>query len=172
MFSDSHHRCPHVTEQVSQLTEKVSTVTPVLSHVCSCDMGHCTCDDFTCDILEGLFYRRHDTWYMIHDTWWTWWWWYILLNMFNLYADVDARSMTPSRNARSYTLRSVPSSPERSFLLTNYHPHLLYALLLPSRTGNGHGSIVINIWVLRTPAAYLREKWAKYLGIVGDGGSL
>ena len=59
MFSDSHHRCPHVTEQVSQLTEKVSTVTPVLSHVCSCDMGHCTCDDFTCDILEGLFYRRH-----------------------------------------------------------------------------------------------------------------
>ena len=45
-------------EQVSQLTEKVSTVTPVLSHVCSCDMGHCTCDDFTCDILEGLFYRR------------------------------------------------------------------------------------------------------------------
>ena len=35
--------------------------------------------------------------------------------MFNLYADVDARSMTPSRNARSYTLRSVPSSPGRSF---------------------------------------------------------
>ena len=58
MFSDSHHRCPHVTEQVSQLTEKVSSVTPVLSHVCRCDMGHCTCDDFTCDILEGLFYRR------------------------------------------------------------------------------------------------------------------
>ena len=36
--------------------------------------------------------------------------------MFNLYADVDARSMTPSRNTRSYTLRSVPSSPGRSFL--------------------------------------------------------
>ena len=36
--------------------------------------------------------------------------------MFNLYADVDARSMTPSRNRRSYTLRSVPSSPGRSFL--------------------------------------------------------
>ena len=48
---------------------------------------------------------------MIHDTWW-----YILLNIFNLYADVDARSMTPSRNTRSYTLRSVPSSPGRSFL--------------------------------------------------------
>ena len=59
MFSDSHHRCPHVTEQVSQLTEKVLPVTPIRSHVCSCDMGHCTCDNFTCDILEGLFYRRH-----------------------------------------------------------------------------------------------------------------
>ena len=35
--------------------------------------------------------------------------------MINLYADVDARSMTPSRNTRSYTLRSVPSSPGRSF---------------------------------------------------------
>ena len=32
--------------------------------------------------------------------------------------DVDARSMTPSRNTRSYTLRSVPSSPGRSFLLS------------------------------------------------------
>ena len=31
-------------------------------------------------------------------------------------ADADARSMTPSRNTRSYTLRSVPSSPGRSFL--------------------------------------------------------
>ena len=36
--------------------------------------------------------------------------------MFNLHADVDARTMTPSRNTRSYTLRSVPSSPGRSFL--------------------------------------------------------
>ena len=35
--------------------------------------------------------------------------------MFNIYADVDAISMTPSRNTRSYTLRSVPSSPGRSF---------------------------------------------------------
>ena len=31
-------------------------------------------------------------------------------------ADVDARSMTTSRNTRSYTLRSVPSSPGREFL--------------------------------------------------------
>ena len=38
-----------------------------------------------------------------------------LLNISNLYADDDARSMTPSRNTRSYTLRSVPSSPGRSF---------------------------------------------------------
>ena len=36
----------------------------------------------------------------------------------NIYADVDAISMTPSRNTRSYTLRSVPSSPGRSFLAT------------------------------------------------------
>ena len=69
----------------------------------------------------------HDTWYMIHDTWWTWWWWYILLNMFNLYADVDARSMTPSRNTRSYKLRSVPSSPGRSFLA----PKELYTWYCP-----------------------------------------
>ena len=41
---------------------------------------------------------------------------HILLNISNLYADADARSMTPSRNTRSYTLRSVPSSPGRSFL--------------------------------------------------------
>ena len=33
---------------------------------------------------------------------------YILLNIFKLYADADTRSMTPSRNTRSYTLRSVP----------------------------------------------------------------
>ena len=61
------------------------------------------------------WYMIHDTWYMIHDE-------HDddellnMLNMFNLYADVDARSMTPSRNTRSYTLRSVPSSPGRSFL--------------------------------------------------------
>ena len=47
--------------------------------------------------------------------------------MFNLYADVDARSMTPSRNTRSYTLRSVPSSPGRSFLA----PKELYTWYCP-----------------------------------------
>ena len=40
---------------------------------------------------------------------------YTLLNISNHYADDDARSMTPSRNTRRYTLRSVPSSPGRSF---------------------------------------------------------
>ena len=30
-------------------------------------------------------------------------------------ADADADAVTPSRNTRSYTLRSVPSSPGRSF---------------------------------------------------------
>ena len=44
---------------------------------------------------------------MIRETW------YIYTS--NLYADADARSMTPSRNTRSYTLRSVPSSPGQSF---------------------------------------------------------
>ena len=38
------------------------------------------------------------------------------MNIFDIYADVDAISMTPGRNTRSYTLRSVPSSPGRSFL--------------------------------------------------------
>ena len=43
---------------------------------------------------------------------------YILLNICtnNLFADADAKSMTPSRNTRSYILWSVPSSPGRSFL--------------------------------------------------------
>ena len=41
--------------------------------------------------------------------------------MVNLYADVDARSMTPSRNTRSYTIRSVPSSPGRSFFSSMQH---------------------------------------------------
>ena len=66
----------------------------------------------------------YDIWYMMIQVTW---WWYILLNMFNLYADVDARSMTPSRNTRSYTLRSVPSSPGRSFLA----PKELYTWYCP-----------------------------------------
>ena len=37
------------------------------------------------------------------------------MNIFNIYADVDARSMTASRNTRSSTLRSVPSTSGRSF---------------------------------------------------------
>ena len=71
----------------------------------------------------------HDTWYMIHDTWW-----YILLNIFNLHADVDSRSMTPSRNTRSYTLRSVPSSPGRSFLA----PKELYTWYCPMTIQQQH----------------------------------
>ena len=42
---------------------------------------------------------------------------YILLNISNLYADTDARSMIPSRKTRSYTVRSVPSFPGRSFIV-------------------------------------------------------
>ena len=63
---------------------------------------------------------RHDTWHMTHDTWHmthdTWHMTHdILLNISNLYGDADAGSMTPSRNTRSYKLRSVPSSSGRSF---------------------------------------------------------
>ena len=54
---------------------------------------------------------------MIHDDY------DILLNISYLYADADARSMTPSRNTRSYTLRSVPSSPRRSFLIVIVKAH-------------------------------------------------
>ena len=35
----------------------------------------------------------------------------------SLNADADAGSMTPSRNTRRYTLRSIPSSPGRSFFI-------------------------------------------------------
>ena len=57
--------------------------------------------------------------------------------MFNLYADVDARSMTPSRNTRSYILRSVPSSPGRSFLYqtcTSPHPFDTVVTGMPKAT--------------------------------------
>ena len=56
--------------------------------------------------------------------------WYIS----NLYADTDARSMTPSRNTRSYTLRSVPSSPGRSFLA----PKELYTWYCPMTIHHHH----------------------------------
>ena len=53
------------------------------------------------------------------------------MNIINIYADVDAISLTPSRNTRSYTLRSVPSSPGRSFLI-EFHSDLLLLHPLPS----------------------------------------
>ena len=51
------------------------------------------------------------------------------MNIFNIYADVDAISMTPSRNTRSFTLRSVPSSPGRSFLMSIYADWCLLTLI-------------------------------------------
>ena len=48
------------------------------------------------------------------------------MNIFDIYADVDAISMTPSRNTMSYTLRSVPSSPGRSFFLKDGCPYTGY----------------------------------------------
>ena len=47
----------------------------------------------------------------------------------NLYADADARSMTPSRITRSCTLRSVPSSPGRSFLFLSQHSECILCIL-------------------------------------------
>ena len=43
-------------------------------------------------------------------------------------AHADAGSMTPSRNTRRYKLRSVPSSPGRSFLELD-HTHVPYVLV-------------------------------------------
>ena len=66
--------------------------------------------------------------------------------MFNLYADVDARSMTPSRNARSYTLRSVPSSPGRSFFDLNnagHHPKGV-VFLEEEEEGGGYHTHTLN----------------------------
>ena len=51
---------------------------------------------------------------------------YTLLNISYLYADDDARSMIPSRNTRSYTLRSEPSSPGRSFLFQYHYMKLIF----------------------------------------------
>ena len=66
--------------------------------------------DLKCQLTwNDTWHMTHGTWHMSHDD--------ILLNISNLYADADAISMTPSRNTRSYTLRSVPSSPGRSFSL-------------------------------------------------------
>ena len=58
----------------------------------------------------------------------------ILLNIINIYADVDAISMTPSRNTRSYTLRSVPSSPGRSFFKNKVHVKIHLAVTPESAT--------------------------------------
>ena len=50
-------------------------------------------------------------------------------------ADADAGSMTPSRNTRRYTLRSVPSSPGRSFLSLSLYLSLFFdgQVMAPSR---------------------------------------
>ena len=62
---------------------------------------------FLLTIFDDKFWDN--TWYMLHVTWWQ----YILLNISNLYADPDARSMNLSRITRRNT-RSVLSSPGRS----------------------------------------------------------
>ena len=61
-------------------------------------------------MTHDTWHMRYDVWCMTHDAWW---------------------SMTPDRNTRRHTLRSVHSSPGRSFLL------LLLSLLF-FRKSNAH----------------------------------
>ena len=55
----------------------------------------------------------------------------------------DAGSMTPSRNTRRYTLRSVQSSPGRSFL---FSPHYWFTLLIIFES--------VGIWCLLFPVVH------------------
>ena len=63
-------------------------------------------------------------WWLLWRWWWLlwWWWWCMMPNVMkckisqNADADADDGSMTPCRNDQRYTLRSIQSSPGRSFL--------------------------------------------------------
>ena len=85
------------------------------------------------------------TWRCIwwHVRWCIWWcisiististsavWWWLWWCQLSWNADADAWSMTPSRNDWRYTLRSVQSSPGRSFL-DLMSLHLLNMWVLP-----------------------------------------
>ena len=54
---------------------------------------------------------------------------HILLNISNLYADADARSMTPSRNTRSYTLQVPGPLKPRSAVFGNILKFLMHPLM-------------------------------------------
>ena len=105
---------------------------------------------------------------------------YTLLNMSNLYADTDARSMTPSREISSYTLRSVPSSPEWSFLswsslkmlqcwprpilMTQRECHVAFSHLVTHRTGfSFHKCTLVHHWGLHSSGGWsmsmLQNQW-------------
>ena len=60
-------------------------------------------------------------------------------------ADADDESMTPSRNDRRYTLRSVQSSPGRSFLFIVCLTFLFVVVCLTSKAGEDiQGSLMFN----------------------------
>ena len=79
----------HMTYDTWQMTNKTWQMT----HETKFQIAHYTHD--TWHMIHDTWHMRYDVWCMTHDAWW---------------------SMTPDRNTRRHTLRSVHSSPGRPFL--------------------------------------------------------
>ena len=77
----------HMTYDTWQMTDKTWQMT----HETKFQVAH-----YTHDTWHDTWHMRYDVWCMTHDAWW---------------------SMIPDRNTRRHTLRSVHSSPGRSFLI-------------------------------------------------------
>ena len=81
----------HMTYDTWQMTNETWQMT----HETKFQIAHYTHD--TWHMIHDTWHMRYDVWCMTHDAWW---------------------SMTPDRNTRRHTLRSVHSSPGRSFFFT------------------------------------------------------
>ena len=81
----------HMTYDTWQMTNETWQMT----HETKFQIAHYTHD--TWHMIHDTWHMRYDVWCMTHDAWW---------------------SMTPDRNTRRHTLRSVHSSPGRPFLLS------------------------------------------------------
>ena len=79
----------HMTYDTWQMTNETWQMT----HETKFQIAHYTHD--TWHMIHDTWHMRYDVWCMTHDAWW---------------------SMTPDRNTRRHTLRSVHSSPGRPFL--------------------------------------------------------